>query len=138
MKHLLKLMDLSEKEIIESYGAWFPGFYDCGETELWIKSVFCGPIFVFGIFLTGLFIFGHLFVYPVTFYYGYTFGFLITCTIICFGMSGTPYILFRLPSTAITSMPFSTSSLATAIPYLPNPKTAYVFFAFIFFSFILH
>ena len=94
----------SEKEIIENYGAWVPGFYDCNETELWVKSVFCGPIFVFGIFLTGLFIFGHLFVYPVAFYYGYTFGFLITCTIICFGMSGTPYILFRLPSMAITSM----------------------------------
>ena len=41
-------------------------------------------------------------------------------------------------STAMTSIPFSTSSRATAVPYLPSPKTAYVFFAFIIFSIILY
>ena len=38
------------------------------------------------------------------------------------------------PSMAITSRPLSTSSRATALPYRPRPKTAYVLFFFIIHS----
>ena len=93
----------SETNIIEAYGAWFPSFYECSETEIWIKAAFNGPFFSAAVFLIGLFIFGYIFVYPISFYYGYTFGFLIVCAIYCFGMSALPEIIFRLPATISTA-----------------------------------
>lgn len=92
----------SETETVEAYGAWFSAFYECTETELWIKSAFSGPIFAAAVFVMGLFVFGYIFVYPVGFYYGYTFGFLIACAVNCFGTSVLPEIIFRLPSMAAT------------------------------------
>ncbi len=90
----------SETATVEAYGAWFSGFYECGEFEIWFKSAFSGPIFSAVVFLMGLFVFGYIFVYPVGFYYGYTFGFLIVCAVSCFGTSVLPEIIFRLPSMA--------------------------------------
>ena len=90
----------SETEIIEAYGAWFPGFYECETCELWTKAAFSGPMFSAAVFIMGLFVFGYIFVLPIVFYYGYTFGFLTVCAVSCFGASVLPDIIFRLPAIA--------------------------------------
>ncbi len=94
---------VSETGISENYGAWFMSFYECTETEIWIKAAYSAPFFAAAIFIAGLFIFGYIFAYPIIFYYGYTFGFLATCTVTCFGASAIPEIVFRLPSMVVTS-----------------------------------
>ncbi len=93
---------LSGSEITDAYGSWIQSFYNCESTELWLKAVFSGPFFVFAVFLSGLFIFGYLFVYPVGFYYSYTFGFLLTSSFMCFGKESLVPILFKLPAVAAT------------------------------------
>lgn len=88
----------SNREITDMYGSWIMSFYNCEEAELWLKAVFSGPFFVFAAFALGLFVFGYLFVYPVVFYYSYTFGFLLTCAVFCFGKESFLPILMKLPT----------------------------------------
>ena len=92
----------SGSEITDLYGSWIQSFYHCEDAELWLKAVFSCPFFVFAVFISGLFIFGYLCVYPVCFYYSYTFGFLITSAIICYGKESLIPILFKLPVIAAT------------------------------------
>ena len=88
----------SGEETAADYGSWIQSFYQCEEMELLLKSVFSGPVFVFATFILGLFVFGYLFVYPVSFYWAYTFGFLITSSVICFGKESVFPIILKLPT----------------------------------------
>ncbi len=88
----------SGEETASDFGSWIQSFYQCEEIELLLKSVFSGPVFVFATFILGLFVFGYLFVYPVNFYWAYTFGFLITSSVICFGKESVFSIILKSPT----------------------------------------
>lgn len=87
---------------VDEYGSWLISFYKNNNTELWLKAIFSGPFFVFAVFILGFFIFGYLFVYPVNFYYTYTFGFLITSSVMCYGSESVISIALKLPAIVST------------------------------------
>ena len=83
------------------YGAWIPGFYQGEPLEILIKSAFLTVFFTISILITGLFMFGYLFVLPINYYYGYTVGFLSACAIRCFGTYSVPFVVLKLPTVAM-------------------------------------
>ena len=94
----------SGEEAAIGYGAWIHNFYQSEKTELLLKALFSGSFFVFTVFLLGLFIFGYLFVYPTSFYWAYTFGFLITSSLMCFGREAILPIILKLPTVFGTAL----------------------------------
>lgn len=89
---------LQTTDVSDVYGAWLRGFYQCEAMELWIKSIFSTVFYPLLIFILGFFIFGYICVLPIIFYHGYTFGFLVTCTVRCFGILSLPNIIVKIPT----------------------------------------
>lgn len=114
----------STESDIDSFGAWLLSFYN-GETfETWIKSAFSTFFFLLAVLLSGAFVFGYLLSLPINFHFGYTFGYLFSSSILCFGRSAVLNLALKVPTLFISAIILSAAT-ADAMNFSLNLFSGY-------------